>query len=68
MGSILVKYQKVILVLLVGVIVVSNFPAIKYYFLEDAGAITLGRTLAVVDWIAKDAKGKPFNVDVYVPR
>lgn len=66
-GSILVKYQKVILVLLVGVIVVSNFPAIKYYFLEDAGAITLGRTLAVVDWIAKDAKGKPFNVDVYVP-
>ena len=33
-----------------------QFSCNQILFLEDAGAITLGRTLAVVDWIAKDAK------------
>lgn len=61
------KYGKLMLIIVVSIIVHSNLWAIKYYFFEDTGAITLGRTLAVVDWIAKDAGNQPFNVDVYVP-
>ncbi len=45
----------------------SQIPTIQGYLTRGRSDINLKEQLQAIDWIYKDAKGKEFNVDVYVP-
>jgi 4-amino-4-deoxy-L-arabinose transferase-like glycosyltransferase len=70
-----ISYLKNILMKIVmGIFVVTflffNFNAFKgFYFtpLSDPKIIAFSNQLAAIDWIYKDAGGRDFNVDEYVP-
>lgn len=59
------------IVLLFTIITIgSGWAAFKHHYTTDVlktDRITLGGSLAVVDWVYQDAGSLPFNVDVYVP-
>lgn len=61
---------KLVLVLFLLFFLLVNSVYIYRYLKQDPNAskdIVLGNQLSVIDWIYKDAQGKEFNLDVYVP-
>lgn len=57
-------------IILLSLFLFDNLHHLKNFLtagLEGPYSITLGNSLAAVDWVYQDAGSTPFNVDVYVP-
>jgi len=58
------------LFLFLGIFIYKNMAEYKKAYLlnvNDYKTIVLNRQMAAIDWIYKDANGREFNVDEYVP-
>jgi len=61
---------KIIAILFLGIFIYKNMAEYKKAYLlnvNDYKTIVLNRQMAAIDWIYKDANGREFNVDEYVP-
>ncbi|EKE12514.1 MAG: hypothetical protein ACD_13C00191G0010 [uncultured bacterium] len=64
------KIGKIIVILFLGIFIFKNATEYKKAYLlniDDYKTIVLNRQMAAIDWIYKNADGREFNVDEYVP-
>ena len=64
------KRGYLIIVLFILIFLGRNFYLLSRYFIYDFrkyNPITLEDQLKAIDWVYQDAKGRDFNVDIYVP-
>ena len=69
-AALLAKTSRIFLSLFLIFFIISNIYQLKAYLttsLERLPDITLGSSLAAVDWVYKNSVSSPFNIDVYVP-
>lgn len=67
---ILSRGPKPLAILLLLLFFLDNTKFLKNFLtsgIDGPITVTLGNSLAAVDWVYQDAKDTPFNVDVYVP-
>jgi 4-amino-4-deoxy-L-arabinose transferase-like glycosyltransferase len=62
-------WGKVVILSFLAIFLLDNPPSIKSYITSGFGETTvaLGSEKKAVEWVFDDAKGRPFNLDVYVP-
>lgn len=63
-------WGKIFVLLFLYLFILNSFDFLKFKLsdkVESPGSIALKNELAAIDWVYRDAKGQPFNVDVYVP-
>ncbi len=63
------SWSKLLVILILGIVISENIPRLRYYLTTgvlDGENITLGPSLAAVDWVYEHAP-ENFNTDVYVP-
>lgn len=68
--AVLLSRSKIISIVFLSLFLLINIPRISDYLFQPLTSmthVTLGTSLAAVDWVRKDAGNKNFNVDVYVP-
>ena len=61
---------KIVLVFFLFFFLKINLPLVRNYIVSGVDGpttVAFGNQKQAIDWIYKDANGKPFNVDVYVP-
>ncbi len=61
------KFGLIFLILFFFLFFKSQLPVVRNYLLNGRSNVNLKEQLQAVDWVYKDASGKPFNVDAYVP-
>ena len=61
------KFGMIFLVLFFVLFFQMQIPAVKKYLVVGRSNVSLKEQLAAIDWVYKDADGRAFNVDVYVP-
>jgi hypothetical protein len=64
------KVGQALVIVFVGIFLVNNYDPLQYILKNKSDgeeSISFVNQKAAIDWIYKDANGRDFNVDVYVP-